>query len=722
MARRVCVLGGGMASLAAALDLTDPRNPASEELEVTLYQVGWRLGGKGASGRNLAPGGNARIEEHGLHNLFGFYDNTFRLLRTCYDELARPEGHPLRSWRDGLSPESTAVFIEERGGRAIPWQLFNPTNRFQPGEGGAWLPIEDTLAMALSFLDLNLWHIPRSPPTPDEPTQLPLALRPLHRALVVAFRLLEAARRPSRLFPVGSGRRALARRAAERGAAAALEVARRGAWAALRGSLDDDRARRAWILSNFSTAILLGLLDEGMLGRDLTPLDEVNFRDWLLPRLLDDGGLTGDGVLMRVMYESSFAYRDGDTSIPPGNTFAPGADYGAGSLLRGMIRASLAYKAAFGWKFTWATGDVLFAPIYEVLRRRGVRFRFFHRVLAVEADEQGGRVERVVVARQARLREGLVDYEPLVEVRGVPCWPAHPRLEQLADAEALRGVDLESYRTPPGDDRLELERGRDFDDVVLGIPVGAHPYLCPDLIRKNARYAAMVQNLRTTRTQSLQIWGSRTARDAGFRPEGRPITGFWYDDRSPLNVWADLSHLIQAEAWGADAPVHQSWFVSPLRDEQPLQETPLGPVDDERGLDEGAARELVRASATRLLGEVVPRVLMPGLAAPGGGLDWSTLIDRRSPQGQGSERVEAQYYRANVSPSERYVLTVAGSTRFRLPAHDPTGFANLYFAGDWTRNGLDSGAMESAALSGRLASRALSGWPRHEDIPGACDP
>jgi uncharacterized protein with NAD-binding domain and iron-sulfur cluster len=687
-----------MASLAAVFDLTDPRNPAHRDVEVTLYQMGWRLGGKGASGRNLDPEGHARIEEHGLHNLFGFYDNTFRLLRACYDELDRPEGHPLRSWRDGLSPESTAVFIEERGGRSIPWQLFNPTNRFQPGEGEAWLPLEDTLALALSFLNLNLWHVPERPPTPEEPTALPPALVPVHRALLAAARLLDAARR-SALLPPGSRPRALARRGAEKAAAAALLAARRGAWLALRGRLDDDRLRRSWMLLNFSTAILVGLLEGGWLGKDLSPLDEINFRDWMLPRLLDDGGLTGDGVLMRVMYESSFAYRDGDTRIPPGHRFAPRADYGAGSLLRGVIRASLAYKAAFGWKFTWATGDVLFAPLYEVLRRRGVRFRFFHRVLSVEADEAGRLVQRVVVARQARLRPGLDDYDPLVEVHGVPCWPSRPRHEQLEDADRLREIDLESYRVPPDPDRITLEHGRDFDDVILGIPVGAHPYLCPDLLRKNERYAAMVRNLRTTRTQSLQVWSQVTSREAGFRPEGRPITGFWYSDRSPLNVWADLSHLIAAEDWGAGAPVHQSWFVSPLQDERPLRLSDQGPVDDAEGMDEHRARERVREDADELLSRAVPRVLMPGFRAP-----------------------TVRYERANVSPSERYVLTVAGSTRYRLPAHDPSGFSNLYFAGDWTRNGLDSGAMESAALSGRLASQALSGWPRRGEIPGACDP
>ena len=60
---RVAVLGGGPAGLTAAFELT-----ATAELrrryEVTVYQPGWRLGGKGASGRNRAV--YDRIEEHGL--------------------------------------------------------------------------------------------------------------------------------------------------------------------------------------------------------------------------------------------------------------------------------------------------------------------------------------------------------------------------------------------------------------------------------------------------------------------------------------------------------------------------------------------------------------------------------------------------------------------------------------------------------------------------------
>ena len=78
---KVAIVGGGCAALAAAFELTRPQHEG--RYEVTIYQLGWRLGGKGASGRGPA----GRIEEHGLHLWMGFYENAFRLVRECYAEL-----------------------------------------------------------------------------------------------------------------------------------------------------------------------------------------------------------------------------------------------------------------------------------------------------------------------------------------------------------------------------------------------------------------------------------------------------------------------------------------------------------------------------------------------------------------------------------------------------------------------------------------------------------
>ena len=83
---KIAVLGGGMGALSAVFALTD--EPGwSDRYDITVYELGWRLGGKGATGRNRQL--NERVEEHGYHMLFGFYENTFAVMRKCYAELDR---------------------------------------------------------------------------------------------------------------------------------------------------------------------------------------------------------------------------------------------------------------------------------------------------------------------------------------------------------------------------------------------------------------------------------------------------------------------------------------------------------------------------------------------------------------------------------------------------------------------------------------------------------
>ena len=69
-----------MAALTAALALSEG-NWTERFDRITVYQRGWRLGGKGASSR----GPHGRIEEHGLHLLLGYYHETFDVMRRCYE-------------------------------------------------------------------------------------------------------------------------------------------------------------------------------------------------------------------------------------------------------------------------------------------------------------------------------------------------------------------------------------------------------------------------------------------------------------------------------------------------------------------------------------------------------------------------------------------------------------------------------------------------------------
>src|SRR4029453_10084683 len=127
---RVAILGGGMAGLAAAWRLSEPASGASE---VTVYQRGWRLGGKGASSRGV----HGRIEEHGLHVWLGYYDNAFRLLREVYEELDRPRSDPdcpIGTWRDGFFPASLIGVASDDADGWRDWLAWFPENDQVPGE------------------------------------------------------------------------------------------------------------------------------------------------------------------------------------------------------------------------------------------------------------------------------------------------------------------------------------------------------------------------------------------------------------------------------------------------------------------------------------------------------------------------------------------------------------------------------------------------------------
>src|SRR4051812_22545436 len=100
---KIAILGGGVAALTAAYELTKTQ-ALRDRYDITLYQMGWRLGGKGASGRD--PDQHQRVEEHGLHVWFGFYENAFALMQNCYAELKPAADNPIKTWRDAFKPQS----------------------------------------------------------------------------------------------------------------------------------------------------------------------------------------------------------------------------------------------------------------------------------------------------------------------------------------------------------------------------------------------------------------------------------------------------------------------------------------------------------------------------------------------------------------------------------------------------------------------------------------
>jgi uncharacterized protein with NAD-binding domain and iron-sulfur cluster len=128
---KLMVLGGGCAAMAAVFGITD-RAGWQDQYDITVYQPGWRLGGKGAAGRNAAAGD--RIEEHGLHVWSGFYENAFWIMRKVYNALKRPAVDPLSSTFTAFRPHHYAGLSDYANGDWVFWKGYLPHAGGLPGD------------------------------------------------------------------------------------------------------------------------------------------------------------------------------------------------------------------------------------------------------------------------------------------------------------------------------------------------------------------------------------------------------------------------------------------------------------------------------------------------------------------------------------------------------------------------------------------------------------
>ncbi len=132
---KVAVLGGGVGAIVAAFELTRPE--LEGRFEVTVYQSGWRLGGKGASGRNIDPKHGKRIEEHGLHVWFGFYENAFEVMDAAYRELAAKQigAGPFQTVWDAFVGCDEIVAFDRQGDEWVQLPGHIDPNPGKPGHG-----------------------------------------------------------------------------------------------------------------------------------------------------------------------------------------------------------------------------------------------------------------------------------------------------------------------------------------------------------------------------------------------------------------------------------------------------------------------------------------------------------------------------------------------------------------------------------------------------------
>ncbi len=772
--RNVVVLGSGQAALSAACQLTDPRNPLANEINLTVYQFGWRLGGKGAAGRNMSEGRGYRVEEHGLHNWFGFYDNSFRQIQDVYKELDRAPDVPLACWQDAFIAESEAIFVEQVGDRQAYWQINNPPNQEIPGSGGVLLPLWEYALMALEALSNR--HIELqigktyTPPIPESTIKLLSRIRDLgvpssaatnsvhtifRSAIALARHALPSLSKDKSVSDTGSSEstsfidRAVHFLGRELDQAMEdlvglamgpivqlfLDVLKAGMWAlweVVHKDFDNDDTRRFWIMSNFVYGILVGAVKDGVFTHGMTVINDKNFRDWVGENAYPDDDLMLNSAIMRAVYDSSFAYVDGDSSDGPGGSFPPKAQYEAGTALHGLLRGVLTYKGNFGYKFAASTADTCYGPMYQVLKSRGVKFEFFHRVLeVVPGASASDPIAEISMYRQADLVDSSEEYQPLFDVKGLPCWPQEPLWGQLKGGETLRKEDVNFEHFSKDMDparKFSLKLGEDFDDVILGISLAGLPSCCPKLFDLSQDWRNMRDKVLTTRTMALQLWSRDTASELGWPNMKRPMTSFTYDNANYLNVWGDLSDLIPAEAWTSEPvdwttnnvgktdrnfPQNIAYFTTAMPDEP-------GVSPFEIYQDHSKAHQEVRTTAIHMLNTGLSTIWKDTNIGTDEepAFNWSVLIDATPDAPDGEARIDSQFIRANISPTERYVLSVPGSTKYRLQSNDSKRFPNLYLTGDWTWCGINAGCMEAATMSGMLCSNALSSYPERSAITG----
>ncbi len=743
--KKIAVLGGGLGSLSAIYEMTD--YPGWEEYyDITVYQMGWRLGGKTATGRGI----HNRIEEKGIHIFQGWYDNAFRMVKDAYklqDELGLNPNSPLKKWSEAIVPDNASLFTEysEREGKWINWPIIFPMNDQEPGTSGKsteWELIRKILGIALQLvvgdpyeknqgfltrylmehlLDVNQKFgepQPKNKPKPHwwnkliggikktfQKKVLPVEVAMLHKAVEIAEAQMrkqtgkdpgevevEALEKVVHLFSGFT-------HWFEKAFSHAIEK--------------HDRLRRIISVIEWMEVTLTGVLedvyDPDTHTFNYQNINHYNYLDWLKKHGASD--LVLDCALVRFMYTGSFA------NLLNGGTGKLAADIG----LR-MLMVSVDYKGCLVWKLSAGTADTIITPIYQVLRHRGVKFKYFHKIRQVHHSESG-KIEKISVAEQVKLRDGVDEYDPFLNVDGLNSWPAEPLYDQIDPDQAKKlkasDVNLEiSWSDWKNYREFTLEEGKDFDQVLLGIPVAALKHVCSDIIEHNSKWKNMVEKVETTQTAQVQVWTKPTLRELGMKvedwgmAEGDEPNSVIYANY--LYSWTDMSLIIDAEEWPESLkPGHLSYWCGTIPEASPME--PF------------SKHWFPKTQHARIMG-----ITEQWLYSHGGWL-WPEATSRELPQGFNFdlmtpteenheltpiEKFYQQFFLLNIEPSDRYVLALPGSNQFRMKT-DGSGYSNLFLTGDWIDFGFNVGHMEGAVSAGLTAAHAIRkshGLNNHKEI------
>jgi uncharacterized protein with NAD-binding domain and iron-sulfur cluster len=688
---RIAILGGGIAALTAAFELTE-QDPIQSAYDITLYTIGWRLGGKASVGRDMASGG--RAVEHGLHIWTGYYDNSFDIVKRLYARLKKPAD----AWKKCFEPVNHFTAMEYIDGKWKSWLLQFPQNDLEPGIGE--LPLLTPLPLFIQFLSaledgFNRSSLPIHITRESHAKARSAVARVPHtRALHEGEAALILARETAEHF---SADPALLNPAKADALHAILGVSHEQTNSAIDAAPQTDDMRRLRIFYDLGFTLAKGLLQDGVLTNGFESIDGAEWTDWMRGHGCRPESL--NSAVVRGCYDYAFA---------AGGHRKPGIGAGTASLL--FLRLLLTYKGSIMYALTEPMGDNLIAPLYEYLCAREVRFEFFCRVKSLHLSPEAPVVDRVEMAQQVRLANGADVYKPLIRrADGAASWPAHPDPKQIdSGGRNLADYDLESawtdwpdaipervLRRRRSDENVDGERDI-FDVVILAMGFGGLQSVCGEFAERFPHtWGRCFATMATTRTLAAQLWLRPQTDELGWPDLQTAMTAFekpadkWQE--AALNTWEDNTRLLQWETPRDRQARSLAYLVNILPDDGAIPAP--GPNPDYAAQERGKANAAFRSwMETRL------RILWPRFG-------WDSLEAPDNAQGPG--RLDHQFCQPNINPWDRYVLSVPGSVQHRLWP-DGSGIDNLFLAGDWVRSGVNAGCLEAAVIGGRMAARAIT--------------
>jgi uncharacterized protein with NAD-binding domain and iron-sulfur cluster len=426
---QIAILGGGLGALTAAFELTE-QDPEKARYDITVYALGWRLGGKGLVGRDKLA--NWRALEHGLHVWAGFYDNAFDLVQRLYARLGRPPD----DWRgkfEGLNHFTAMEYVDNLW---KPWLLATSPNALDPGidQTGDLAPLA-LLRQLLSWVEQSFVDSILAA------YQTPIARTEMQREIAAVLLTPRDDTFPTALSAIGAlldrqppGPKTITANDRRR-AFNLVKVFRNQVASAVSVVSKDDEARRLHILFDLAAGLVHGLLSDEVLLGGFDAIDHWEWSDWMKHNFCKPESL--ESAVVRGCYDYVFGYIQGIRKV------------GAGVGTLALLRLLFTYKGSIFYALKEPMGDFLFAPLYTYLCKRDVKFKFFHRLDELKLSNDGSVIEKIALGRQVKLKYPDVGYKPLIDVPGkdYKSWPTHPDYDQIEHGDELKDYDLESAGT-----------------------------------------------------------------------------------------------------------------------------------------------------------------------------------------------------------------------------------------------------------------------------------